>query len=293
MNSCERSLLLVLALSPGVLRASEPLRLTADGKLKSAPAYLGRHEIVFATHEVPNLVALRRLRLDGGPAERLHPSQTAHQFDPAFSPDGRYHAFALSANSPQMVLVIQDLKEKTEATFRPREARATARGPTFSPDGRRVAFSLSDVGGHQIASVDTKGQDLKLLTNAAGMNAAPAFSPDGKRIAFSSSRDGDIEVYVMDADGGHARRLTSSPGLDTRPAWSPDGKRIAFTSNRDGDYEIYVMNADGSAPRRVTARPGKDDYPAWHPDGAKLLTVSERDGKCDLYLLGIAGGNRP
>jgi TolB protein len=280
-------LLIALGLLAGSLHAAEPQRLTTDGKLKSAPVFAGSQEIVFSVHESPNLVALKRLKLKHGTQERLHPSLTAHQFDPAFSPDGRYHCFALSAASPQLVLVIQDTKEKTEATFRPRDARAVVRGPSVSPDGRRVVFSLSDVGGYQIASVNVQGKDLKTLTTSAGLNTSPAFSPDGKRIAFSSSRDGDLEIYVMEAGGSNVRRLTRSPGLDTRPAWSPDGKRIAFTSNRDGNYEVYVMNADGSGPRNVTNRPGKDDYAAWHPDGNRLAIVSDRGGKSDLYLIDV------
>jgi len=191
-------------------------------------------------------VAIERFVLDDGSRQRLHPTIAAHQFDPAFSRDGRYHAFCQSSTSPQLVLVIQDLKEKREHAFRPRDARATARTPTFSPDGSRVVFSLSDVGGHHIASVNPQGGDLRLLTNSAGLNTAPAFSPDGRQIAFSSSRTGDFEIYTMDPEGGSIRQITESPGLDIRPAWSPDGTRIAFTSNRDGHYQTYVMNADGS-----------------------------------------------
>jgi TolB protein len=266
-------------------KTAEPLRLTTDGKRKSAPVFVGSDEIVFAAHEVPNLVALKRLKLKDGTQERLHPGLTAHQFDPAFSPDGRYHCFARSATSPQLVLVIQDNKQKTEAVFRPRESRAVVRSPSIAPDNRRVVFSLSDVDGHIIASVDMTGQDLKPLAKSIGMNASPAFSPDGKRIAFSSSRHGNYEIYVMNADGSDVRRLTYRPGLDIRPSWSPDGKRIAFTSNRDGNYEIDVMNADGTGLRRITNNREKNDYATWHPDGAKLLMVSERNGMSDLYLV--------
>src|SRR5215468_1188571 len=290
--NCSEALLpsvwgLLLALGLPTAPAAEPQRLTTDGKLKSAPTFASRQEIVFAVHEAPNLVALKRLRLKDGTQELLHPTVKAHQFDPAFSPDGRYHCFALSATSPQLVLVIQDTKEKTETTFRPREARAVVRSPSISPDGRRVVFSLSDIGGHRIASVDLRGQDLKTITASAGMNTSPAFSPDGKRIAFSSSRDGDFEIYVMDADGGNIRRLTNSPGLDTRPAWSPDGKQIAFTSNRDGNYEIYVMNADGSALRNLTRHPKQDNFAAWSPDGKRIAFVSNRDGGHDVYIIEV------
>jgi Tol biopolymer transport system component len=270
-----------------MVSSSTARRLTTDGRRKLAPAFLAAGEIAFAAHEVPNRVAI--VRLKDGVRQLMHPLGTEHQFDPAFSRDGRHHAFARSAASPQLVLVIQDLREKREAVFRPRDARATARCPTFAPDGTRVVFALSDVGGQQIASVDLEGKNLKRLTASAGLNAAPAFSPDGRRIAFSSSRDGDFEIYVMAADGSDVRRLTRSVGIDTRPAWSPDGRRIAFTSNRDGRYQVYVMNADGSGQRRARDHAGRDDYAAWHPDGRRLLVVSEQGGKSDLYLLEVPG----
>jgi Tol biopolymer transport system component len=264
----------------------EPQRLTHDGKLKLAPVFIASGtEIVFAVHESPNLVALKRLKLSDGSEERLHPEVAAHQFDAAFSPDGRFHAYAMSATSPQLVLVIQDTAEKKQSIFRPQDARATARYPTIAPDGSRVVFSLSDVGGQQIASVNVQGQDLKRLTQSTGMNSWPAFSPDGRQIAFGSSRDGELDLFIMDADGNDVRRLSSGPGRDMHPAWSPDGKRIAFTSTRDGDYEIYVMNADGSGQRNLTNHPGRDDFPAWHPDGRRILFVSDRDGRSDLYLV--------
>ena len=265
--------------------AAEPSRLTTDGSLKLAPVFVSNgNEVVFATHEIPNLVSIVALNVNDHTRRRLHPTVVNHQFDPAFSRDGRYHAFGRSATSPQMVLVIQDTQSKKDSVFRPRESRATARNPSFSPDGSRVVFSLSDIGGHQIVSVNVRGEDLKYLTKAPGMNAWPAYSPDGGKIAFGSSRSGDFEIYVMNADGSGVVALTRSPGLDVRPAWSPDGKKIAFTSNRDGNYEIYVMNADGSHLRNVTSHPARDDHCTWHPDGWRLLFVSDRDSGSDLYL---------
>ena len=83
---------------------------TTDGTLKLAPVFVDKgDEVVFATHEAPNLVAIVRLKLSDGSRRRLHPTVVNHQFDPAFSRDGRFHAYARSATSPQMVLVIQDL----------------------------------------------------------------------------------------------------------------------------------------------------------------------------------------
>ncbi len=293
MNCCDncrfRPVLLafVIVSAAGAVMSAEPRRITRDGQRKLAPVILSADEVVCAVHESPNLVALMRYNLQDGTRERLHSAATAHQFDPAFSRDGGFHAYTLSASSPQLVLVIQDRRDQTEVMFKPREARAVARSPSFTADSSRIVFSLSDVSGHQIASVNLRGVDLQLLTQSTGMNVTPACSPDGRRIAFSSSRDGDFDIYTMATDGGDLRRLTASAGLDTQPVWSPDGRQIAFTSNRDGNHEIYVMDADGSRLRRLTDNPEKDSDATWRPDGAEVLLVSERDGASDLYLLSV------
>jgi len=283
---CPWLIAIVLLLSSDVLAVgAEPTRISTDGTLKLTPVFINNgDEVAFATHEKPNLVSIVCLKLSDGSRRRQHPTVVNHQFDPAYARDGRLHAYARSATAPQMVLVIQDTHEKKDWIFRPAESRATARNPSFAPDGSRIVFTLSDVEGHQIASVNAKGEDLKNLTRPAGINAWPTYSPDGRKIAFASSRSGDFEIYAMNADGTDLKRLTNSPGLDVRPAWSPDGKRLSFTSNRDANYEVYVINADGSNPHNITSYPARDDHSTWHPDGRKLLFVSDRDGGSDLYL---------
>src|SRR5262249_32766102 len=281
------ALLVLLALSAPTY-AGEPRRLTDDGRLKFAPVFLGEgHEIAYPVHDVPNRLTLMRLTLADGSQARMFPETEQHLLDPATSRDGRYVVFARATTSPQLPLVIKDMRDNTESVYNPQEARAGVRSPSVSPDGKRVIFGQSAPGGQQIASVDMKAGDLTLLTRAAGINTHPQYSPDGRQIVFSSSRDGDFEIYVMQADGTQVRRLTTSPGMDSHPHWSPDGKRISFTSRRDGNYEIYVMNADGSQLWNLTRHPERDDFAAWHPSGKQIVTVSERRGDYDLYLFDL------
>lgn len=281
-----QALLGFLLVSTALTRAwgAEPQRLTRDGTLKLAPAVMNpAGDVVFAKHENPNLVALFRLKRGTGEVERLPPTVAAHQFDPAYSADGMWHCHAMSSGSPQLVLVIQKMSTGETVEFRPREARATARNPSFLPGTDRIVFGISDVQGHQIASINRRGEDLQYLTRAAGTNCWPACSPDGRQIAFGSSRDGNFEIYVMEADGSNVRRLTDSPGRDMRPAWSPDGRHLAFVSVREGNSKVFIMEADGSHPRSITHHPGRDDYPTWMPDGRSVIAVSTRDGECDLF----------
>jgi Tol biopolymer transport system component len=268
--------------------STEPKQITNDGLFKFAPTYTaGGTEIVYAVHNVPNRVSLTRLSLEAGSSELLYPDMPVHQFDPAYSADGRFHAYCRSSGSPQMLLVIVDTKSKTEAIFTPTGARSTARTPRILPEANHVVFTLSAPGGQQIVSVDMQGKDLKRLTETTGINCWPSVSPDGQSIVFSSSRDGHLQLYTMKVDGSSVERLTETPVRDMRPSWSPDGRRIAFTSVRDGNHEIYVIDADGTHLRRITNHPERDDFAVWHPDGQHLLCVSQRDGRYDLWLFEV------
>ena len=269
--------------------SSESTRLTDDGQLKFSPTFCdGGRTVVYAVHDVPNRVSLVRFDLESGRKERLYPEMQVHQFDPAFSRDGRWHAYCRSSGSPQMLLIVRDRQEQAEAVFTPEGARSTARSPRILPDGSRVVFTLSAPGGQQSCPVNLQGKDLRPLTDSAGINVWPDVSPDGSRIVFSSSLGGHLQLYTMNADGTNAARLTESPVRDMRPAWSPDGGRIAFTSARDGNPEIYVVNADGTGLARVTAHGERDDFATWHPDGRRLLVVAERGGESDLWLLDVS-----
>jgi TolB protein len=265
--------------------SSEPKRITDDGLLKFAPTFIdGGQKIVYAVHNIPNRVSLMRLDLANGSKELLYPSMQVHQFDPAYSRDGRWHAYCKSSGSPQMLLIIRDERQQTEAVFTPEGARSTARTPRILPDGSRVVFTLSAPGGQQICSVDMQAKDLRRLTESTGINLWPDVSPDGKKIVFSSGRGGHLQLFTMNIDGTSVAQLADSPVRDMRPVWSPDGQRIAFSSARDGRLDVYVMNADGSGLTRITTEAEREDFPTWHPDGKHLLTVAERDGCCDLWL---------
>ena len=266
----------------------EPLKLTEDGRLKFSSAFIpSGEELIFATFETPVLFRLMRLRMSDRTVEPLHKDATNSEFEPAFSADGRYYAFARNSGVLSVQIVIRDRQTNQDAFVPPGTGFSGLRSPAFSADGGRVLYSFADADRQQIHSVDARAGDHKMLTDSAGINNWPCCSPDGKQIVFGSTRDGNYEIYVMNVDGSEVRRLTDCPFQDIRPRFSPDGKRIAFMSGRDGNYEIYLMNSDGSGVTRLTNNPERDDYPTWHPDGKHLVIASERAGRQDLYLIDV------
>ena len=277
----------LLASHESIAQGADPIQLTTDGRLKRDPVFVkGGEELVFVVEERPVLLRMMRMKLADRSAEPLHKNDALSEFEPDFSPDGRYYTFIRSRTALRLGLVIRDTQEDKEAELRLNEA-AAARSPAVSPDGTRVLYSFAEGGLQHIFSVNMQAGDRKRLTDSTGINNWPSYSADGKQIVFSSTRDGNYELYAMNADGSGIRRLTNSPRQDIRPAISPDGTRVAFTSSRDGNYEIYILNTDSPRRQRVTHHPERDDYPAWHPDGKRLVIVSERAGRHDLYLIDV------
>ena len=277
-----------LLVSGGSIAAGAgPIQLTNDGRLKRDPVFVkGGEELVFVVQERPVLLRMMRMMLADRSVKPLHKDDNKSEFEPAFSPDGRYYAFVRSRSALRLGLIIRDTQENKESEYTLAEASG-ARSPTVSPDSTRVLYSFAEGGRQPIFSVNMQAGDRKKITDSTGINNWPSFSADGKQIAFGSTRDGNCEIYIMNADGSGIRRLTNSPRQDIRPALSPDGSRVAFTSSRDGNYEIYILTTDGFRLQRVTNHPERDDYPAWHPNGKQLVIMSERAGRHDLYLVDV------
>lgn len=269
--------------------ANEPIRLTHDGRVKFTTLVTpdGR-EVWYVEYETPKFFRLMRLRLKDGMTERLHPTATTSEFEPAIAADGEFYAYLKTTGVLRVSAVVRKREGGQEYEIPPGAGFSGLRSPALSPDHATLAYVSADRGNQHIYLATQQGAQRRPFTSGLGINNWPDFSPDGKRIVFSSTRDGNYEIYVGEISGGTPRRLTDHPLQDIRPRFSPDGRRIAFVSHRDGNAEIYVMNADGSGIARLTNNPERDDYPTWHPNGKQLVIVSERDGQHDLYLVEAA-----
>lgn len=138
-------------------------------------------------------LALRRLRLDGGPPETLFARPGTEVFSPRFSPDGRRVAFEIQEGGRRDIAVWEggEVRRLTDDD-------AIDTSPAWSPDGRVVYFS-SDRSGIYNVYAWADGA-VRQVTNVETGAFQPDVSPDGKSLAVVTySREGfDVATLALD-----------------------------------------------------------------------------------------------
>lgn len=196
-------------------------------------------------------------------------SNSVHDRDPAWSPDGTKIAFSSARGGSRDIYVMDaDGSNVQRLTYND----SLDREPDWSPDERQIVFSSTRDGIHAIYVMDADGSNPRRLTYHDAGTGGAAWSPDGSQIAYHLLAPGRQELYVIEPDGSNGGRLTEHPGY--RPRWSRTGNQVVFQYNHpdvprrsDGEggqgYEIYVMNGDGTNVRRLTVNDVFDAYPDW------------------------------
>ncbi len=184
---------------------------------------------------------------------------------PAFSPDGRSLAVALSlGKSTQTNLYLYSLLSHQ---LKPLTHLGTNTSPSFSPDGKTLIFNSDRSGNPQLYLLKLDDLSVHLISQEGTQNLAPVFLPSSNDdIVFMHQEvsNGPIRIAIMNIQSG-TMKVLSQGDLDKSPSPAPNGKMILY-ANFDQDRGILAeASTNGKIRSQLPLSAGSVQSPAWSP----------------------------
>jgi Tol biopolymer transport system component len=160
---------------------------------------------------------------------------------PAFSPDGKQVAYALTVYDPNGnasadIRVINLVAKDERVIAAPPDTKTVFDFPTWSPDGKELWFTRTATSGgvtsDEIDRVSITGGTAQRVLEGG---RAVAVSPDGNKIAFLRLDFNTYQssLWVADLDGSHSRQLLDKEAFAALEGarFSPDSQTLVFAAS--------------------------------------------------------------
>ncbi|MCC7117146.1 MAG: PD40 domain-containing protein [Anaerolineales bacterium] len=206
-----------------------------------------------------NLIPLSTASIPGG------------DFEPAWSPDGKYIAFT-SLRDGYMQIYSYNLASSSITRLVETPLNKPARQASWSPDGKTIIFAYQRVDSYELWTMSAFGLDEKAFLQSGDLlsNNSPIFSPDGKYILFSQANTKDAKLpdlyFVKLSDPSAPLKVSLGVNSISDVHYSPDGNWLAYEAGGERGYHVYYSTPSGGNQARITQDVFSDDFdPAWRP----------------------------
>ncbi|MCZ2146446.1 MAG: hypothetical protein LC126_01565 [Bryobacterales bacterium] len=249
--------------------------------------------------------ALYAVAVANGSARRItQPSPDGRGLaSPAFSPDGRWLAFAGGVVIDTATQVwVAPVSDDVILQGTPRNVPVASDwidSFDWAADGKDLLISAAP-------ALDASRNLYRVpvfhtgsptpVPGSAPDSLQPSISRGGSRLIYShqdfrSASVSRIRVTGTGQTAGRAERLVTSTSRNMGADISPDGEFIAYRSLRSGVPAVWMSRIGDLKTRRMSpsGAPGAG-YPAWSGDGKWIaMQVSGNSGSLDIYLTSVDG----
>ncbi|MBN1295320.1 PD40 domain-containing protein [bacterium] len=197
-----------------------------DGRL----VFLSKYENVSYAHIVDPVI--------GGLTDSFTISQDAPS-SPAFSPDGRYIAYAAWEGTRSDLFILDTRDGSTRKLTDDPYVDVT---PFWSPEQSHIVYASERDNQFDLYIVDVMTGDSQVLLTSPADETAPAWSPDGKSIVYISDRiDGILDPYILQLESLTITRLAAPVTGCLTPSFSRSSREIVMVYYYRGSERIVVI----------------------------------------------------
>jgi TolB protein len=284
-NLLKLSLLLIAAISPGVLQAQRDIgTVEVVAENKTLPVRVSAN-----TPEL-NALALQAFGTHG----RYRVVASGFAFDIKFSAVTPTQVRVDIVKSPSGTAVASEVVNGSS----PRNALLRAADVAVAKTNglglrgffaSKLAFINERTGKKEIYTGDLMFGEVKQITRDNSIALSPRWAPDGSRLLYTSFyKSGFPDIFSIDLGSFQRTTFVSFKGTNSGARFSPNGSQVAMVLSGEGTPEVYVSNAQGRGVTRKTRSDAIKSSPCFSPDGTRLVFASEPGPQ--LYTMPVNGG---
>ncbi len=274
---CAASFALYRMLTPSSTANPDPLRLTSNGKTKTAAiSGDGKFLAYVINDEGTQSLWLKNIATESN-IQLAAPEEKVNLGSVTFSPDGNYIYYGARSKlyrQPLLGGTPTEILQEYTGSIQHNEV-------SFSPDGTRFAFvqNWADPVTLSVANADgTNEQSIADGVRTAAFVRSAAWSPDGKTIACIGRTPEDaFAIFTVNVEDRSVSTIPS-PGWSEvlQAVWQPDGKAllvIAAAADNPFLHHIWQVSYPGGKTQMIDD--GSDGYEAVSltADGRSMLVV--------------------